>query len=304
MMKYVVTGGAGFIGSNLVDKLIGEGNEVHVIDNFSSGKKDNCNDKAIYHELDISYQDNISSLKKIFKNTDSIFHCAALARVQPSINDPLKYEINNTLGTMNILKSASDTNVRRIIYSASSSAYGPTDILPSKEEHPVNPISPYANQKYYGELCCKMFTNVYKIETVCLRYFNVYGERQNLGGAYATVVGIFINQLLDGKALTINGDGTQRRDFTYVGDVVNANILAAQSLKVGKGEVINIGSGKNISINSLANMLGKNKIYLDPVNEPFANLADINKAKELLNWKPLVELDRWIKEYKLSNRIN
>ena len=163
MMKYVVTGGAGFIGSNLVDKLIGEGNEVHVIDNFSSGKKDNCNDKAIYHELDISYQDNISSLKKIFKNTDSIFHCAALARVQPSINDPLKYEINNTLGTMNILKSASDTNVRRIIYSASSSAYGPTDILPSKEEHPVNPISPYANQKYYGELSCKMFTNVYKV---------------------------------------------------------------------------------------------------------------------------------------------
>ena len=303
-MKYVVTGGAGFIGSNLVDKLITEGNEVHVIDNFSSGKKENCNDKAIYHELDISFQDNINPLKKILKNTDSIFHCAALARVQPSIDNPIRYEINNTMGIMNVLKSASDANVRRLVYSASSSAYGPTDTLPSKEDDPVNPISPYANQKYYGELCCKMFSKVYKIETISLRYFNVYGERQNLGGAYATVVGIFINQLLEGKSMTINGDGTQRRDFTYVGDIVNANILAAQSLKVGKGEVINIGSGKNISINTLANMLGKNKIYLDPVNEPFANLADITKAKELLNWKPLVDLNSWIKEYKFSNKVN
>lgn len=297
-MKMLVTGGAGFIGSNLVDQLILEDNEVHVIDNFISGKKENCNDKAIYHKLDISNVDNIDELKKIFEGVDTIFHCAALARVQPSIFDPLKYEINNTLGIMNVLKSASDTDVRRLVYSASSSAYGPTDNLPSKERDPVNPISPYANQKYYGELCCKMFSKVYSIETVSLRYFNVYGERQNLGGAYATVVGIFINQLLKRESLTINGDGNQRRDFTYVGDVVRANILASDSKKIGKGESINIGSGKNISINELAKMIGGSTLHQNPVNEPFANLADINKAKKLLDWEPKTDLKSWIEKYK------
>ena len=297
-MKMLVTGGAGFIGSNLVDQLILENNEVHVIDNFSSGKKENCNDKAIYHKIDISNVDSVDTLKKIFKDVDTIFHCAALARVQPSIIDPLKYEINNTLGIMNVLKSASGANVRRLVYSASSSAYGPTDNLPSKENDPINPISPYANQKYYGELCCKMFSKVYGIETVSLRYFNVYGERQNLGGAYATVVGIFINQLLKSESLTINGDGNQRRDFTYVGDVVSANILASSSKKIGKGESINIGSGKNISINELAKMIGGSAIHQDPVNEPFANLADINKAKKLLDWEPLMDLNSWIEKYK------
>ena len=303
-MKMLVTGGAGFIGSNLVDQLILEDNEVHVIDNFISGKKENCNDKAIYHNLDISVVKHIDTFKKIFEGVDTIFHCAALARVQPSILNPLKYEVNNTLGIMNILKAAADVKVRRLVYSSSSSAYGPTNNLPSKESNPINPISPYANQKYYGELCCRMFSEVYGLETVSLRYFNVYGERQNLGGAYATVVGIFINQILEGKPLTINGDGSQRRDFTYVKDVVRANILASNSLKVGRGEVINVGSGKNISINDLADMLSKNKKYMKPVNEPFANLADIGKAKELLNWEPIVDLHNWIKDYKLKNRIN
>ena len=302
-MKMLVTGGAGFIGSNLVDHLILKNNEVHVIDNFSSGKKENCNDKAIYHNYDISNVDNIDALNKIFKDVDTIFHCAALARVQPSIIDPLKYEINNTLGIMNVLKSASGANVRRLVYSASSSAYGPTDNLPSKENDPINPISPYANQKYYGELCCKMFSKVYGIETVSLRYFNVYGERQNLGGAYATVVGIFINQLLKSESLTINGDGNQRRDFTYVGDVVSANILASSSKKIGKGESINIGSGKNISINELAKMIGGSAIHQDPVNEPFANLADINKAKKLLDWEPSMDLNSWIEKYKNQKGI-
>ncbi len=292
----LVTGGAGFIGSNLVDQLIFEANEVHVVDNFISGKKENCNDKAFYHKLDISNADNINMLEKIFEDVDTIFHCAALARVQPSIIDPLKYEINNTLGLMNVLKVAADVKVRRLVYSASSSAYGPTDNLPSKESDPINPISPYANQKYYGELCCRMFSDVYGIETVSLRYFNVYGERQNLGGAYATVVGIFINQILEGNPLTINGDGSQRRDFTYVKDVVNANILASSSKKVGSGEVINIGSGKNISINELADMFGAEKKYMKPVNEPFANLADISKAKELLKWKPTMTLKDWIRK--------
>ena len=160
-----------------------------------------------------------------------------------------------------MLKCSVDMDVRRFVYSASSSAYGSTNKLPSKESDKPNPISPYANQKYYGELCCKMFSKVYGIETVSLRYFNVYGERQNLGGAYATVVGIFLNQSINKKPLTINGNGNQRRDFTYVGDVVNANILAAKSTNVGKGEVLNIGYGENISINELAKNIG-GELYL------------------------------------------
>tara|TARA_Y100001935_G_scaffold253628_1_gene260295 strand:+ start:582 stop:1493 length:912 start_codon:yes stop_codon:yes gene_type:complete len=303
-MKYVVTGGAGFIGSNLVDQLVKNAKEVHVIDNFSSGKKENCNNSAIYHTLDISESKNISQVEKILSNTDVVFHCAALARVQPSIINPIKYEINNTLGIMNILKCSVEKNVRRVVYSASSSAYGPTDKLPSLETDLPNPISPYANQKYYGELCCKMFSKVYGLETVSLRYFNVYGERQNLGGAYATVVGIFLNQILEGKSMTINGTGDQRRDFTYVGDVVRANLLASSSSKVGLGDVINIGSGKNISINDLAKMLGGNTVNNKPVNEPFANLANISKAKKLLDWEPKMDLKSWINNYKLNMNIN
>ncbi len=302
-MKMLVTGGAGFIGSNLVDELVKDGHEVHVIDNFSSGKKDNCNSSAFYHELDISDIKNLKKMKNIFEEVDTVFHCAALARVQPSILNPVKYEKNNTLGIINILKTAVDMKVRRVIYSASSSAYGPTENLPSNEKDAPNPISPYANQKYYGELCCKMFSAVYSIETVSLRYFNVYGERQILGGAYATVVGIFLKQILDKKPLTINGNGKQRRDFTYVGDVVRANILASKSSKVGCGEVINIGYGKNVSINSIADMIGGEKKYMDPVKEPFANLADITKAKKLLGWEPLVGIMSWIKEYKILKEI-
>ena len=296
-MKYLVTGGAGFIGSNLVDELVSQSHEVHVIDNFISGKKENCNKKAIYHRIDISDPSNLKLISDVIKNTDTVFHCAALARVQPSLIDPIKYEMNNTIGLVNMLKSSVDKNVRRFVYSASSSAYGSTDKLPSKESDEPNPISPYANQKYYGELCCKMFSKAYKIETVSLRYFNVYGERQNLGGAYATVVGIFLDQLKNGNPLTINGNGNQRRDFTYVGDVVNANILSSKSSLVGSGEVINIGSGKNISINDLASFIGGRKKYLDPVNEPFANLADIKKAKKLLDWEPTIDLESWIKNY-------
>ena len=297
-MKYVVTGGAGFIGSNLVDRLVNQNHEVHVIDNFISGKKENCNENAKYHDINIAKEVNLGIIEKVLDKCDTVFHCAALARVQPSIINPIKYEKNNTIGIMNMLKCSEHMGVRRFVYSASSSAYGSTKKLPSKESDKPNPISPYANQKYYGELCCKMFSKIYNIETVSLRYFNVYGERQNLGGAYATVVGIFLNQLINKNPLTINGDGNQRRDFTYVGDVVSANILAAKSKNVGKGEVINIGNGKNISINELAKNIGGEVIYNKPLNEPFANLADIKKAKKLLDWEPTTDLISWIKNYK------
>ena len=298
MKKYVVTGGAGFIGSNLVNFLVNKGHEVHIIDDLSSGKMENCNNKAIFHELNISKTKNIESIKEILKGADTVFHCAARARVQPSIKDPINYEKNNTLGLIHILKASVDSNVRRLIYSASSSVYGSTDKLPSEEKDPVNPISPYAAQKYYGEVVCKMFSEVYGLETVSLRYFNVYGEKQNLGGAYATVVGIFLDQLQHDKPLTINGDGKQRRDFTYVGDVVKANILASTSKKVGRGEVINIGSGTNISINEVANMIGDKFKFKKALKEPFANLASIEKAKKLLDWEPKMNLNSWIASYK------
>ena len=302
-MKYVVTGGAGFIGSNLVDELVSQSHEVHVIDNFISGKKENCNKDAKYHEIDIADEANLSIIENVLDKCDTVFHCAALARVQPSILNPIKYELNNTIGIMNMLKCSVDMGVRRFVYSASSSAYGSTKKLPSKESDKPNPISPYANQKYYGELCCRMFSKVYNIETVSLRYFNVYGERQNLGGAYATVVGIFLNQLINKNPLTVNGDGNQKRDFTYVGDVVRANIRAAKSKNVGKGEVINIGNGENISINELAENIGGEVVFNEPLNEPFANLADIKKAKKLLDWEPTTDLISWIKNYKKNKGL-
>ena len=297
-MKYVVVGGAGFIGSNIVDKLVEQNHEVVIIDNLSTGKMENVNPKASVEYIDICNENECSAMVEIMSGADALFLLAAKARVQPSIENPVEYEINNTIGTLNVLKCASDAGVRRVVYSASSSAYGNTEKLPSKESDPVNPLSPYGAQKYYGEVMCKMFSEVYGLETVSLRYFNIYGERQNVGGAYAMVIGIFVDQLLNGKPMTIRGDGEQRRDFTYVGDVVNANILASQSENVGNGEVINIGNGDNRSINDIADMIGGDRVNVDPVIEPKATLADNSKAEELLGWKPTQNIEDWIPKYK------
>ena len=297
-MKYVVVGGAGFIGSNIVDKLVEQNHEVIIIDNLSTGKMENVNPKASIEYLDISNTKECPSMVEIMSGADTVFLLAAKARVQPSIENPVEYETNNTIGTLNVLKCASDAGVKRVVYSASSSAYGNTDKLPSVESDPVNPLSPYGAQKYYGEVMCKMFSEVYGLETVSLRYFNIYGERQNVGGAYAMVIGIFVDQLLKGEPMTIRGDGEQRRDFTYVGDVVNANILASQSENVGNGEVINIGNGDNRSINDIADMIGGDRVNVDPVIEPKATLADNSKAEKLLGWKPTQNIEDWIPGYK------
>ena len=296
-MKYIVTGGAGFIGSNLVDLLIEENHEVVVIDNFSSGKKENCNEKAQYFELDISDHSNFEDLKRILLGSAGVFHLAALPRVQESIDNPLHFEKNNTLSTINILKACADVNVKRLVYSASSSAYGNAVNLPSKEEDPINPISPYAMQKYYGEVACKMFADVYGVETVSLRYFNVYGERQSLEGAYALVMCVFARQRLNDEPLTIRGDGEQRRDFTHVKDIARANIMAMSSKKVGSGEVINIGNSDNRSVNQIAEMIGGPTINVDPVVEPRETLADNSKAKDLLGWSPTIIIEEWVPKY-------
>lgn len=298
MKKYIVTGGAGFIGSNVVDLLIEEGFDVGVIDNFSTGKKENCNSKAYYHNLDLSEEKNFNKIKDIIKDSNGIFHLAALPRVQESIENPLLFEKNNTLSTINILKAASDMKIKRVVYSASSSAYGNTVNLPSKEDDPVNPISPYAMQKYYGEVCCKVFSNIYNLETVSLRYFNVYGKRQSLDGAYALVMCVFARQRLNNQPLTIRGDGEQRRDFTNVLDIAKANLLAMKSNNVGNGEVINIGNCENRSVNQIAEMIGGPTINIEPVVEPRETLADNSRAQKLIGWKPEIVIEDWVSIYK------
>ena len=296
MKKVIVTGGAGFIGSNLVDKLIKQGVEVIILDNLSTGKKENLNPKATFHNIDISKLTPTDYI--LFEGVDYVFHLAALARVQPSIEDPISFNEVNINGTLNILFASHKAGVKRVIYSASSSCYGEATKFPTPEEHPTNPLSPYGLQKYVGEQYCKMFSEVYGLDTVSLRYFNVYGERMNLEGAYCLVLGIFAQQMLEGKPLTINNNGEQRRDFTYVGDVINANILAATHQGDLRGEAFNIGNGLNFSVNEVADMLGGEKTKGNITIEPFKTLADNSKAKLILDWAPKGNLITWIINYK------
>ncbi|MDZ4205700.1 MAG: SDR family oxidoreductase [Patescibacteria group bacterium] len=293
MTKVVVTGGAGFIGSHVVDALVGKGYEVHVIDNLSGGKKEYVNDKAILHELDIR---NLENIRPVIAGATYVFHFAALPRVQYSIENPVETNEVNVTGTLNVLVAAKEGRVKRVIYSASSSAYGNQSTMPLTEDMIAKPLSPYGLHKYIGELYCRVWSKVYGLPTVSLRYFNVYGPRFNPEGAYALVVGKFIKQKNEGKRLTITGDGKQTRDFTHVSDVVNANILAAESDKVGDGEVINIGAGKNQSINKIAELVGGEVEYVQARLEPKDTLADNSRALELLGWEPQVSIEEGIKE--------
>jgi len=291
----LVTGGAGFIGSNLVDVLVAKGWRVKIIDNLATGKKENINPAAEFFELDIRQLDKI---KPIFSGADYVFHFAALPRVQFSIENPAESNDVNLNGTLNVLLAARDAKVKKLVYSASSSAYGNQRKMPLRETMPASPLSPYGLQKYIGELYCKLFSEVYGLPTVCLRYFNVYGKRQALEGAYALVMGIFARQRLAGQSMTITGTGKNRRDFTSVIDVVRANILAAQSKKVGRGESINIGRGKNYSVKELAKIIGGPIVHIAPRLEPKETLANNSLAKKLLGWKPTVDLPKWLEEYK------
>jgi len=294
-MRCLITGGAGFIGSNLVDALIERGDEVIVIDNLSAGGKENVNSRAQFHQTDVR---DLEKIKPLFKGVDYVFHLAALTSIQFSIDNPAESHDVNLNGTINVLISAREAKVKRVIYSASSSAYGLQDKLPWEENMAPRVLSPYSVQKYVGELYCRSFNLIYGLETVSLRYFNVYGKRQRLEGAYAPVMGIFIRQRLAGEPMIIYGDGEQTRDFTSVVDVVRANILAMESKKVGKGEVINIGRGRSYSVNELAKMVGGPVKFSPPRIEVRNSLADNNLAKELLGWEPAVNLPQWLEEYK------
>ena len=301
-MRCLVTGGAGFIGSNLVDRLIKDGHEVIIFDNYSTGKKENVNPKAKLFLVDISHQPYFEDKKMgdIMSGVDVVFHLAAKARVQPSIENPIEYHNTNVNGTLNMLNACRKYGVKRFIFSSSSSVYGNVEKLPTPEEQELNPISPYALHKLQGEQYCKLFSELYGLETACLRYFNVYGERQNTEGAYCLVMGIFAGQLLNGEPMTINGDGKNRRDFTYVGDVVDANIRCMDYPLELNGEAFNIGNGDNRSVNQIANLLSKDgdRVNRAPVIEPKETLADNTKAKRVLGWKPTNKIEDWIVKYK------
>lgn len=296
MEKVVVTGGAGFIGSNLVDALLEKGYEVHVIDDYAGGKReDRINPKATYHELDIRDYDKVAP---IIKGAKYVFHEAALPRVQFSIENPELTFAVNVNGTVSALRAAHEGGVSRFVYAASSSAYGDQETLPLSEDLPAMPKSPYGLQKYIGELSCKLWSDVYGLPTVSLRYFNVYGPKFDPEGAYALVIGKFLKQKKEGTPLTITGDGTQTRDFTHVADIIRANLLAAESAKVGKGEVINIGAGRNVSVNDLAVLIGGPNVHVEARLEPHDTMADNRKAKELLGWEPTIRLEDGIAELK------
>ncbi|KKW20862.1 MAG: hypothetical protein A2W52_03810 [Candidatus Taylorbacteria bacterium RIFCSPHIGHO2_02_49_25] len=292
-VKVVVTGGAGFIGSHVTDALVLRGFEVHVIDNLSAGKKENVNPKAVFHRADIR---ELAALSPIIKGAQFVFHLAALPRVQYSIEHPKETHDVNVTGTLNVLMASKEGGVMRVIYSASSSAYGNQKTLPLREDMIPMPKSPYGLHKYIGEQYCRVWSAVYGIETVSLRYFNVYGPRMNPGGAYALAIGKFLKQKKEGRPLTIWGDGTQTRDFTHVSDVVRANLLAMKSKKVWGGEAINIGAGRNFSVNELAKLIGGPIVHEPPRIEPHDTLADSSLAKKLLGWKPTVALEEGIAE--------
>src|SRR3989344_3059844 len=294
--KTVVTGGAGFIGSHIVDALVERGDEVHVVDNFAAGKReDRINPEATYHEVDIR---DFNTLAPIVAGAGCVFHEAALPRVQFSIENPeLTFSVNAG-GTISVLRAAHEGGVKRVIYAASSSAYGDQETLPLSESLPAQPKSPYGLQKYVGELSCRLWRDLYGLPSVSLRYFNAYGPKFDPDGAYALVIGKFFKQKKEGVPLTITGDGTPTRDYTHVRDIVRANLLAAESTQVGKGEVINIGAGRNVSVNDLAAMIGGPRAYVEARLEPAHTPADNSLARKLLEWEPTTRLEEGIAELK------
>jgi nucleoside-diphosphate-sugar epimerase len=296
----VVTGGAGFIGSHVAAALVEKGYGVKVVDNLSGGSREKVPSGAEFFELDVN---ETEKLTQVMKDAQYVFHFAALPRVQFSIEHPVETNHANVSGTVSMLKAAVDAGIQKVVYSASSSAYGDQDVMPLTEDMKAMPKSPYGLQKYIGELYCKMFSEVYNLPTVSLRYFNVYGPGASAEGAYALVIAKFLKQRVGGKPMTITGDGTQTRDFTHVRDVVHANILAAESESIGKGEVINIGAGNNASVLKIAELIGGPVEHIAPRLEPHDTLADNHLAKELLGWEPTVSLEEGITELKKLHNL-
>ena len=294
-MKSLVTGGAGFIGSNLVDRLLEMDHEVVVIDNEYSDVHEQFywNPKAQNYKYDIRDYQNT---RPLYDGVDYVFHIAAEARIQPAILNPIEAVSINSVGTCTVLQCSREAGVKRVVYSSTSSGYGMNQ-SPNIETQPDDCLNPYSVSKVSGEKLCKMYTNLYGLPTILFRYFNVYGERQPLKGQYAPVVGIFLRQRAVGESLTIVGDGNQRRDFTHVRDVVQANILAATKEVDSDafGQLYNVGTGNNYSINQIARMISNNKINIAPrPGESRVTLANNQKLRRTFGWEPTIKLDDWI----------
>jgi len=297
-MKALVTGGAGFIGSNLVDTLIEQGNEVIVIDNEYSDAHESFywNSKAQNHKYDICDYENT---RPLYDGVDYVFHIAAEARIQPSIENPINAVHINSVGTCTVLQCAREAGVKKVMYSSTSAAYGMLNEIPNVETQPDDCLNPYSISKVNGEKLCTMYTNLFGLKTIIFRYFNVYGERQPIRGQYAPVIGIFLRQKNSGEPLTIVGDGEQRRDFTHVSDVVNANILAAVTDIDDEfyGTLFNVGSGKNHSVNEIASLISDDIVNIPSrIGESRVTLADNTKLKTILGWESKVEVETWIGE--------
>jgi len=306
MSWMAVTGGAGFIGSNLVRGLLREGQRVRIIDNFSTGRRLNIadllesgNDRLELWEGSVTEPD---FLRPALHGVETVFHQAAIPSVPRSVANPWECNYHNVTGTLAVLLAARETGVRRVVYAASSSAYGDTPTLPKVESMPARPLSPYALAKYTGEEYCRIFHSVYGLETISLRYFNIFGPRQNPASQYAAVVPKFINRMLSGQPPVIYGDGTQSRDFTYVENAVSANLLAARAPAEACGRVFNIACGRRLDLNALAEALnGILGTQLTPVYESGRmgdvkhSLADIREAGRWLDYQPRVDLEEGLR---------
>jgi len=296
-MKSLVTGGAGFIGSHIVDRLLELGHEVVVIDNEYADchEKFYWNDKAQNYKYDIRDYENT---RPLYEGVDYVFHTAAEARIQPAILNPIEAVSINCVGTVTVLQCARESGVKKVMYSSTSSGYGFNE-PPNEEMQRDDCLNPYSVSKVSGEKLCSMYTKLFDVKTVIFRYFNVYGERSPLRGQYAPVIGIFLRQRGDNESLTIVGDGQQRRDFTHVSDVVQANILAAtiDADKEAYGLVYNVGNGVNYSIKEIADVISDNQVNISPrIGESRVTLANNNRLKSTFGWEPKVNLMEWISE--------
>ena len=291
----IVTGGAGFIGSHIVEKLKALDHMVVVIDNeYSDNDNFHWRKDTLNVNIDIT---DYKALKKAFTGADYIFHCAAEARIGPAIENPLNALNINTMGTCNVLQCAREVGAKKVLYSSTSSGYGLNE-APNIETQPDDCLNPYSVSKIAGEKLCKMYTDLYGLNTIIFRYFNVFGERAPRKGQYAPVTGIFLRQKAAGEPLTIVGDGEQRRDYIYVKDVANANVMAAISNPDDDayGQVYNVGSGKNYSVNEIASFISDDTINIPPrIGEARNSLANIDKIQKTFAWKPEVDVEQWIK---------
>lgn len=293
---FLITGGAGFIGTNLTERLIQDGERVIVVDDLSSGKRERLPLDVDFHQLDVCETEKLTSL---MKGVDRVVHLAALPRVQFSIEHPFEAQRANVDGTLSVLEAARKAGVKRVVYAASSSAYGDQEVMPLTEDMPPMPKSPYGLHKYYGEVMMKLWHDIHALETVSLRFFNVYGPKHfDPNGAYALVIGKFVKQRAEGEPLSIMGDGEQTRDFTHIDDIVEGIIRASTHESVGGGEVINLGAGRNVTINRIAELIGGPVRHFPPRIEPKHTCADNTKAKTLLGWEPRVSIEDGINTIK------